>query len=183
MGKQHSYFLPQSQQVTPVPTVASLTDIFQILLLLFSHYLCLTLCDPMDYSKPGLLSSLSPRVCPNSCPLSQWRHPSISSFVTSFSSCPQSFPASFSYKSALGIRGPNCWSFSFSICPSNEYSGLISFRIDWFDILAVQGRWSYFLDAHSDVWHSFRVMLYPKGCYFSPRSDDCSSSKWHWVPS
>ena len=46
----------------------------------------------------------------------------------------------FSNESALCIRWPKCWSFSFSISPSNEYSGLISFRIDWFDLLAVQGR-------------------------------------------
>ena len=45
----------------------------------------------------------------------------------------------FSYKSALPIRWPQYWSFSFSISPSNEYSGLISFRMDWFDLLAVQG--------------------------------------------
>ena len=45
----------------------------------------------------------------------------------------------FSREPALHIRWPKCWSFSFSICPSNEYSGLISFRMDWFDLLAVQG--------------------------------------------
>ena len=45
----------------------------------------------------------------------------------------------FSNESVLWIRWPNCWSFSFSISPSNEYSELISFRIDWFDLLAVQG--------------------------------------------
>ena len=45
----------------------------------------------------------------------------------------------FSNESALRIRWPKYWSFSFSISPSNEYSGLISFRIDWFDLLAVQG--------------------------------------------
>ena len=57
-----------------------------------------------------------------------------------FSSCPQSFPASgiFSSELALRIRWPKYWSFSFSISPSNEYSGLISFRIDWFDLFAVQ---------------------------------------------
>ena len=56
-----------------------------------------------------------------------------------FSSCPQSFSESvFSNESALHIRWPKYWSFSFSISPSSEYSGLISFRIDWFD-LAVQG--------------------------------------------
>ena len=58
-----------------------------------------------------------------------------------FSSCLQSFPAFrvFSNESVLHIRGPKYWSFSFSICPSNEYSGLISFRMDWLDLLAVQG--------------------------------------------
>ena len=61
----------------------------------------------------------------------------ISSSVVPFSSCLLSFPASgsFSNESALCIRWPNYWSFSFSISPSNEYSGLISFRIDRFDLL------------------------------------------------
>ena len=60
--------------------------------------------------------------------------------VVPFSSCPHSFPASGSFPvSCLCIRWPKCWSFSFSISLSNEYSGLISFRIDWFDRLAVQG--------------------------------------------
>ena len=73
--------------------------------------------------------SLSPGVCSNSCPLSQWCHLIISSSVTLFSSCPQSFPASvFSNESALCIRWPKFWSSSIS--PSNKYSGLISFRID-----------------------------------------------------
>ena len=83
--------------------------------------------------------SPSPRVCSNSCPLSQWCHPTISSSVIPFSSCPQSFLASGSFpkESALHIRWPKYWSFSFSISPSNEYSGFFSFRIDWFD-LAVQ---------------------------------------------
>ena len=76
----------------------------------------------------------------NSCPLSQWCHPTISSSVTSFSSCPQSFPASiFSNESAQCIRWPKNWPFSFCISPSNEYFGLISFRINWLDLLAVQG--------------------------------------------
>ena len=60
--------------------------------------LCLTLCNPMDYSKPGLLCpSLSPGVCSGSCPSSQWCHPTILSSVVPFSSCPQSFPASGSF--------------------------------------------------------------------------------------
>ena len=65
--------------------------------------------------------------------------PSISSSVTPFSSCLQSLPASvFSNESVLRIRWPKYWSFSVSISPSNEYSELISPRIDWFDLLAVQ---------------------------------------------
>ena len=94
---------------------------------------------------------LSPWVCSNSCPLSQWCHPTISSSVTSFS-CPQSFPASGSFpKSWLFASGGQSIgvSFSFSISPSNEYSGFISFRIDWFDLLAIQGTLKSLLQHHS----------------------------------
>ena len=66
--------------------------------------------------------SPTPRIYPNSCPLSQWCHPTISSSVIPFSSCPQSFPASgsFSNESALHIRWPKYWSFSFNISPSTR---------------------------------------------------------------
>ena len=75
--------------------------------------------------------SPAPGVYLNSCPSSRWCHPAISSSVVPFSSCLQSFPASeFSNESVLHIRWPKYWSFSFSISPSNEYSGQISFRID-----------------------------------------------------
>ena len=85
--------------------------------------------------------SPSPRVCSNSCPLSQWCHPTISSSVTPFSSLVSIFPSIrvFSNESVLRIRWPKYWSFSFSISPSNEYSTLISFSMDWFDLLAVPG--------------------------------------------
>ena len=65
----------------------------------------------------------------------------ISSSATLFSFCLQSFPASrsFSNESALHIRWSKYWSSSYSISPFNEYSGLISFKIDWFDLLTVQG--------------------------------------------
>ena len=63
----------------------------------------------------------------------------------------------FSNESALRIRWSKYWSFSFSISPSNEYSGLISFRIDWFDLLAVQGTFKSLLQHHSSkasiLWH------------------------------
>ena len=58
---------------------------------------CLTLCDPMDCSTPGFHVLHSPRVCSDSCPLSRWCHPTISSSVVPFSSCLQSFPASGSF--------------------------------------------------------------------------------------
>ena len=81
----------------------------------------------------------TPRVHSNSCPSSQWCHPVISSSVIPFSSCPQSLPASvFSNESTLHTRWPKYWSFSFSVSPSNEHPGLISFRMDWLDLLEVQ---------------------------------------------
>ena len=73
---------------------------------------------------------------------------------------PSIFPSIrvFSNKSVLHIRWPKCWSFSFSISPSNEYSGLISFRMDWLDLLAVQGTLKSLLQYHSSkaslLWHS-----------------------------
>ena len=62
----------------------------------------------------------------------------------------------FSNESALPIRWPNYWSFSFIISPSNEYSGLISFRIDWFDLLTVQGTLKSLLQHHSSKASIFR---------------------------
>ena len=78
---------------------------------------------------------------------------------------PSIFPSIrvFSSESALHIRWPNCWSFSFSISPSSEYSGLISFRIDWFDPLAHKGTLKSLLQHHSlkasVVWHSAFFMV------------------------
>ena len=77
--------------------------------------------------------------CSNSCPSSQWCHPTISS-CRPLLLLPSVFPSIrvFSNESVL-CRWPKCWSFSFSLSLSNEYSGLISFRMDWLDLLAVQG--------------------------------------------
>ena len=94
--------------------------------------------------------SLPPRVFSNSCPLSQWYHPTISSSVVPFSSCPQSFPESGSFPMSWPFTsGGQSWSFSFSVSPSNEYSGLILFRIDWFDLLAIQGTLKSVFQYHS----------------------------------
>ena len=89
--------------------------------------------------------SLTPGVCSNSCPLSPWHHPIISPLCLSLLLFP-SIRAFFS-KSALCIRWPKYWSFSISL--SNEYWGLISFRIDWFDLLAVQETLKSLLQHHS----------------------------------
>ena len=85
--------------------------------------------------------SPSPGVYSNSCPLSRWCHPTISSSVIPFSSCPQSFPASGSFQMSQSFTsgGQRNWNFNFSVSPFSEYSGLISFRIDWLNLLAVQG--------------------------------------------
>ena len=103
----------------------------------------------------------TPRACSNSCPLSHWCHPAISSSVVPFSSCLQSFPASgyFPVSQYFTSGGQSIyWSFSFSISSSNEYSGLISFRIDWLDLLEVQVTPKSLLQHHSSkasvLWHS-----------------------------
>ena len=90
---------------------------------------CMTLCNPMDCSIPG--SSVL------HCLPEFAQFMSISSSAAPFSFFPQSFPASGSFffnESALCLRRPKYWRFSFSISPSNENSGLISFRIDWYDL-------------------------------------------------
>ena len=152
----------------------------------------------LQHSRPPYPSP-SPRVCPSSCTLHQWPHPTMSSSDALSSFCPQSFTASgnfpvsqlftsgdqnpgasasvsvlpvniqgwfplrltglisllskdlsgvFSSESAVYIRWPKYWSFSFSISPSNEYSGLISIKIDWFDLLSVQGTLKSLLQHH-----------------------------------
>ena len=95
----------------------------------------------------------------NSCPSSWWCHLTISSCHLLLL-LPSIFPSIkvFSNDSALCIRWPKYWSFSFSISPSNEYSGLISFRIDWLNLLAVQGTLKSLLQHYSSkasiLWRS-----------------------------
>ena len=107
---------------------------------------CVILCDPTDYSTPGfpVLHHLPELAQSYVYWVSDAIQPSQSSVIP-FSSCPQSFPASGSFQMSqfFPSGGPKYWSFSFSISPSNKYSGLISFRIDRFDLLAVQGQGSF----------------------------------------
>ena len=102
--------------------------------------------------------SPSPTACSNSYPLSWWCHATISSSVAPFSSCLQSFPVSgifqrvnSLYQSIVNKSIVTLWPkyWSFSISTSNEYLGLISFRIDWLDLLAVQGTLKSLLKHHS----------------------------------
>ena len=94
-----------------------------------------------------LCPPLSPGVCSNSCPLCWWGYLTISSPAAPFSFCLQSFPASGSFPTSWLFA--KYWSFSFSLSPSNEFLGLISFRIVWLDLLAVQGALKSFLQHHS----------------------------------
>ena len=88
---------------------------------------------------------------------------------------PSIFPSIrvFSNEADLCIRLPKYWSFSFSISPSNEYSGLISFWMDWFDLLAVQGTLKSLLQHHSSkasiVWHLAFFMVQLSHPYMMPR--------------
>ena len=118
----------------------------------FCHLVVSNSLRPHGLQHPKLpCPSPTPVTCSNSCPSSWWCYPNISSSVIPFSSCLQSFPTSRSFPMSqfFVIRWPKYWSFCFSTSPSNEYSGLISFRIDWFDFLAVQGTLRSLLQHHS----------------------------------
>ena len=127
------------------------------LLLLVSHLVMSASLWPHGQQHARLpCPSPSPRVCPSSCSL-------LSShliFYCPILLLPSIFPniRDFSNKSSVHIRWPKYWSFSFSISPSGEYSGLISIEIDWFDFLEVQGTFRSLLQDHSSkasiLWHS-----------------------------
>ena len=112
---------------------------------------CPTLCFPMNRSMPGLL-----------CNINSWSPPRLMSIESVMPAnhvilcrplllLPSIFPSIrvFSNESALRIRWPKYWGFSFNISPSNEHPGLISFRMDWLDLLAVQGTLKSLLWHHS----------------------------------
>ena len=98
-----------------------------------------------------LCPSPSPRACSNLCPSSWWCHPTISFSVVPFSFCLQSFPASGSFPMSQFFTsgGQSVGASASASSPSNEYSGLISFRMDWLDLLAVQGTLKNLLQHHS----------------------------------
>ena len=113
--------------------------------------LCPTLCDPMNHSMPGLpvhhqLPEFTQTHAHQVGDAIQPSHP------LSSSSLPTPNPSQhkgFSSESTLRMRWPKYWSFSFGISPPNEHPGLISFRVDWLDLLAVQGTLKSLLQQHS----------------------------------
>ena len=114
----------------------------------------------LQHTRPHCPSP-TPRAYSNSGPLSQWCHPTVSSCH------PLLLPASifsrimvFSNESFLHIRWPKYWSFSFNISPSNEHPGLISFRMHWFDLLAVRGNLKSLLQNHSSKHQFFGAQLF-----------------------
>jgi len=103
-----------------------------------------------EHARPPCPSP-TPKVHPNPCPLSRWCHPANLILCRPLLLLPWIFPSIrvFSNESALRIRWPKYWSFSYNIGPSNENPGLISFRMDWLDLLAVQGTLKSLLQHHN----------------------------------
>ena len=121
----------------------------------------------LQHARPPCPSPL-PRACSNSFPLSRWCHSAISSSVIPFSSHLQSFPASGSFPVSqffLCIRWAKDWNFSFSTSPSNEYPGLISFRMDRLDLLAVLRTLKSLLQHHSS-----KASILPRSAFQSVRT-------------
>ena len=120
---------------------------------------CPTLCDPMDCNTPGL------PVHHQLLELAQTHVHLVSDTIQPFHPWSSHLlpPSVFSSESVLHIRWPKYWSFSFSISPSNEYSGLISLKIDWLNLLAVQGTLKSLLQHHSSkasiLWRSAFFMV------------------------
>ena len=109
-----------------------------------------SLWPPWTAAHPASLYTPTPRVYSNSCPLSCWCHPTISSSVIPFSSCLQSLPAWGSFQmSQLFASGGQTTGVSASASVLSEHPGLISFRMDWLDLLAVQGTLKSLLQHHS----------------------------------
>ena len=147
---------------------------------------CLTLCDPMDCSMPGF---------PVHCQLQEftqthvhWARDAIQPYHPLPSPSPPAFnfPSIrvFSNESVLPSRWPKYWSFSFCICLSNEYSGLISFRMDWLDLLAVQGAVKSLLQHHSlkasILWHSTFFVIQLSHPYMTP-GKTIALTRWTFV--
>ena len=122
----------------------------------------------LQHTRPPC-SSPAPKLCSSSCPLLWWCHPAIPLLLL-----PSIIPSirDFSNESTIHIRWPKYWSFSFSISPSNEYSGLISLMVELFDLLAVQGSLRSLVQHHSlkasVLCHSAFFMVQLSQLYMTP---------------
>ena len=135
----------------------------------FSTQSCLTICDPMDCSMPGFpvyhqLLELAQTLVHRVSDAIQRSHPLSSPSLPALN--PSQHQDLFQWVDSLLIRWPKYWSFSFSICPSSEYSELISFRIEQFDLVAVQGtlksllqhHWKHqFFSAQPSLWSNSHI--------------------------
>ena len=134
---------------------------------------CPTLCDPMDCSTPGLLVHHYLPECAQTQVIVSMMPSNYLILCCPFLLLPSIFPSIkvFSNELALCIRWPKYWSFSFSNSPSSEYSELISFRVDWFDLLAVPGTLKSLLHHHSlklfIVWCSGFFMIHLSHLYIT----------------
>ena len=130
---------------------------------------CLTLCDPTNHSTPGLgvhhLLPESTRSLPKPMSIASVMPSNHLILCRPLLLLPSIFPSTrvFSNESALRIRWPKYWSFSFNISPSNEHPELISFRMDWFDLLAVQEALKSLLQ-----YHSSKASILRCSAFFSP---------------
>ena len=135
---------------------------------------CLTLCDPIDCRMPGFpVHHQLPQFAQTHV---HWVSDAIQPSHPLLFPSPPAFNLfqhqGFSNESVLRIRWPKYWSFSFSISPSNEHPGLISFRMDWMDLLAVQGTLKSLLQYHSSkasvLWHSAFSVVQLSHMYMTP---------------
>ena len=150
-------------------------NVFAVVSVQLSHLVVSNSLRPhgLQHTRPPCPSPI-PGVYTNSCPLSQWCHTTVSSSVVPIFHL-QSFPDQclffffllyntvlvvFSNESALRVRWPKYWSFSFHFSPSNEHSGLISFRMDWLDHLAGQGTLKHLLQHHSSKASIFQCSAF-----------------------
>ena len=138
---------------------------------------CPTLCNPMTAARQASLSIT------NSWSLPKLMFIELVMPSNHLSLChPLLLPLSifpsirvFSNESVLRIGWPKYWSFSFKISPSNEYSGLISFKIDWFDILAVQGTLKSLLQHHSSKASIFSALIFLYSAALTSIHDYCKN--------
>ena len=145
--------------------------------------LCPTLCNPRDYS-----TSDNHQLPELTQPCIHWVRDTIqpSQLCRPLLLPPSIFPSIrlFSNESVLCIRWPKYWSFSFSISPSNEYSGLISFRMDWLNLLAVQGTLKSLLQHHSSkpsiLWPSVFFIVQLSHPYTTSRKTT-ALTRWNFV--